>query len=116
MTRADIIQECIDHLRGQPGRNAVRALKRLQSAALIPPTAPHPEHEEILVKIWQLNGMGDPAGMAARCQGAMLCADSLGRREEGDDYALLYLVARRLAWEDSAAQLAPQPGQQKVAQ
>lgn len=117
--REAVIRECIEHLRGQPGRNAIRALKRLlaESCPSHDPDHGHDRHEEAVVKLWQLDGMADWSGMASRCQGAMLCADSLGRRSEGDDYAQLFLVARRAALDDtSSAQLAAQPGKQQIAQ
>jgi hypothetical protein len=40
----------------------------------------------------------------------------IGRQAEADEYALLHLIARRMAWVTSAAQLPPQPVQQQVAQ
>lgn len=101
MTRATVIQECIDHLRGQPGRNAIRALKRL--LAETGQQTPAADHDQQVVKVWQLNGMADWRAMADRCQGAMLSADSCGRRDVADDYALLYLIARRQAWESEHA-------------
>lgn len=113
--RERVIQECIDHLRGQPGRNAIRALKALGGGADID-AAHRARLDAALEKIWGLNGGEDWAAMAARCQGAMLYADAIGRQAEADEYALLHLIARRMAWVTSAAQLPPQPVQQQVAQ
>jgi hypothetical protein len=99
--KARVIRECIEHLKGQPGRNAVRALKRLlieqPNAVDVAPSVC--QHEDMIVKVWKLNGGEDYDGMASRCQGAMFAADLFGHRAEGDDYALLYLLARGMAWD-----------------
>lgn len=113
--RERIIQECIDHLRGQPGRNAIRALKALATGVDIE-AAHRARLDDALEKIWGLKGGADWSDMAQRCQGAMLYADAIGRQAEADEYALLHLIARRMAWAASAAQLTPQPVQQQVAQ
>lgn len=112
MTRAAVIQECIDHLRGQPGRNAIRALKALASGVDID-AAHRARLDAALEKIWGLKGGEDWSDMAQRCQGAMLYADAIGRQAEADEYALLYLIARRHAW---ASEHAAQPLQQQIPQ
>ena len=99
MSRDAVIRECIDHLRGQPGRNAIRALKTLLSDSGAVDLATAARLDAAVAKIWTLNGGEDWREMAQRCQGAMFYADAIGRRHEADSFGLLYLIAQRMSWE-----------------